>query len=408
MNHSALRAGAARVWLLTWVTYASYYFGRKGFSISKKTLVTELSFTEATLGAIDSGYLALYAIGQFVHGVLGDRLGARRLLGWGLIGTAGCCALFSVSSSAVAMILIFALNGLFQATGWPGTTRAMAEWTTARNRGTVMAFWSTCYQLGGIFANTLCGFLLVHFGWRSAFAVPALILLLLGGLVLLLLPETARTEAAATTDRAQGWQVLVAAAQREVLRSRVLWSYGGCYFFIKFVRYALVFWLPYYLSTTLAYRADTAAYVSNAFEVGGALGVIALGMASDRLPRWSRSAFSALSLLGLALALFVYTRLAGMGLWFNAFGLAAIGALLFGPDALLSGAAAQDAGGPHAAAAATGLVNGIGSVGALLVGLAVPAISRHWGWHALFPLLVVAALAAFAALTPALLSRQKA
>ncbi|HTU57488.1 MAG TPA: MFS transporter, partial [Polyangiales bacterium] len=374
---------------------------------SKKTLVSELSFSEATLGAIDSGYLALYAVGQFVNGVLGDRIGARRLLGLGLIGTAGCCALFSSSSSALAMIVIFALNGLFQATGWPGTTRAMAEWTTPRNRGTVMAFWSTCYQLGGIFANTLCGFLLVRFGWRSAFAAPAVILLLLGGLVLLLLPETRRVKA--TDDAsAQEWRAQVAAAQREVAQSRVLWSYSGCYFFIKFVRYALVFWLPYYLSTTLSYRADTAAYVSNAFEIGGALGVIALGMSSDRLPRWSRSTFSALSLLGLALALFVYTRLAGMGLWFNALGLAAIGALLFGPDALLSGAAAQDAGGPHAAAAATGLVNGVGSVGALLVGLAVPAISRHWSWHALFPLLVVAALCACAALTPALLSRQKA
>ncbi|HET9929518.1 MAG TPA: MFS transporter, partial [Polyangiaceae bacterium] len=169
----------ASAWALSFLGYALYYVGRKGFSVSKKTLVREEGLSEAALGGIDSAYLAAYALSQFASGVLGDRWGARRLVTFGLLGSALACACFGSLHTALGFTLAFLANGWFQATGWPGTTRVMADFTTPRNRGTVMAFWSTCYQLGGILANVLCGVLLVRFGWRSAFWVPALVMALM-------------------------------------------------------------------------------------------------------------------------------------------------------------------------------------------------------------------------------------
>jgi sugar phosphate permease len=327
------------------------------------------------------------------------------LLSVGLLGSALACALFGSLGSALALGLAYCANGLFQATGWPGTTRVMADFTTPKNRGSVMALWSPCYQVGGIAANLFCGYLLVHAGWRSAFRVPALVLASMALLVWFALPERPSQAALAPASHAEGEQErrLVALAQRRLLRDPLLWSYGASYFFIKFIRYALLFWLPYYLSTTLAYRADVAASVSSAFELGGIFGVIAIGVLSDRTRRLSRAALSLCSLLGLSLSLFLYMGLSKLGVLANVFGLACIGALLFGPDALLSGAAAQDAGGVRAAAMAAGMVNGVGSLGAILEGFAVPRISRHFGWQALFPVLVVLALAAALSLSPALL-----
>jgi sugar phosphate permease len=79
---------------------------------------------------------------------------------------------------------------------------------------------------------------------------------------------------------------------------------------------------------------------------------------------------------------------------------------LFGPDALLSGAAAQDTAGTAAAATATGFVNGIGSLGAVLEGLVVPRIVPRlkdgFDWSAFFPALALFALGAVLALLPTL------
>ncbi len=401
---------------LTWLSYATYYTGRKGFSVAKKTLAERYGISELTLGAIDTLYLTAYAGGQFLNGLLGDRIGARRLVGYGMLASAACCGIFGLGSAAWVFGIAFALNGLAQSTGWPGNTRAMAEWTTPATRGTVMSLWATCYQVGGIVATVLAGWLLVRSGWRSTFFGPAALMALVGVLVLLWLRPGPGAEPPAETDtvvdlqrgavhrelRRESTAVLRRRAQARLLRSPTLWFYGASYFFIKFIRYALLFWLPYFLAQRLDYDADVAAYVSSAFEVGGIAGVIVIGIASDRLRRFSRSAMAAVWLVGLSASLLVYALAGFEGIWGNAVVLAMIGAMLFGPDSLLSGAAAQDAGGPHAAATATGFVNGLGSLGAILEGLTVPLISARYGWQAVFPVFVVLALLAAGCLLPTL------
>jgi OPA family glycerol-3-phosphate transporter-like MFS transporter len=385
---------------VTWLAYAVYYLGRKGFSGAKHSLKSAGLLDTQALGAIDTAYLAAYSLGQFTSGVLGDRVGARRLLGYGLLLSAACCAWFGSASSALVFVVAFTLNGFTQATGWPGTTRAMAEWTTPANRGTVMGIWSTCYQVGPFLAGPFAGMLIVRYGWRSAFFVPALIMALVALLVLWLVrpgPIPAGTELASGDDERAARR----AAQRAVVRSPTLWSYGASYFFIKFTRYALALWLPFYLQELLGYAPDKATAVASAFEGGGFFGVILIGYLSDRR-RLGRVGLSAAALLALAMALLAAGKLVGVSTALNVALLALIGACLFAPDSILCGAAAQDAGGRHAAAMATGFVNGIGSVGAFIEGLTVPLLAKTYGWGALFPALVGMAVLGAVCLLPAL------
>ena len=391
-------------WGLTWLAYATYYIGRKGLSVAKKSIEKDLGVSREALGAIDTGYLSAYALGQFLNGLLGDRIGARRLIGYGMLLSAAACALFGSASAALVFFVLFVVNGYAQATGWPGTTLAMAEWTTLENRGSVMAFWSTCYQVGGLAATFLATRLLVTYGWRSAFTVPAVIIAIVGVLVLVLLkpgPRPVRLAHSASEQDASDAEER-RRARRAVLRSPLLWCYGGSYFCIKLIRYSLLFWLPYYLSDDLGYDAGLAGYVSTAFEAGGIVGVVVIGIASDRLRRYARSALAAVVLVALAVVLLLQARLAGLGVAANVLGLALVGACLFGPDSLISGAASQDAGGPYAAATATGFVNGIGSIGAILQGIVTVRVSRAFGWDALFAVFVGLAIVAAAALVPTL------
>jgi sugar phosphate permease len=389
-------SGARRAWVVSWIAYAVYYAGRKGFSVAKRSVERELSVSRGALAAIDTGYLIAYAVGQIPSGLLSDRVGARKLVGWGMLLSAGACLAFGASSTALAFGIAFTVNGLAQSTGWPGTTRAMAEWTTPENRRRVMAIWSTCYQFGGIAATAGAAWLL-SFGWRATFFGPAATLGVVGLGVFALLPrgpQTVSSEGPAHDEAIRG------AAIRKALRSPLLWSFGASYFAIKLIRYSLLFWLPYYLSDELSYENGAAGYLSTAFELGGVVGVLAAGYVTHRIRRVPRSVLCSIMLIGLAGALLLYTHLAPLGPLVNALGLALVGAFLFGPDSILAGAAAQDAGGPLAAATATGLVNGIGSVGAILQGALNAWVSRAFGWHAVFVALVALAFAAAVALVP--------
>ncbi len=94
----------------------------------------------------------------------------------------------------------------------------------------------------------------------------------------------------------------------------------------------------------LGYEKVLAADVSTAFEWGGVAGAVTVGLLSDRLARRGvpRVAIALACLVGLAGAFWIYLG-AGGGVLANVLGLALIGFLLFGPDSLISGAAAQDA-----------------------------------------------------------------
>ena len=390
---------AAVAFAVTWLSYATYYLGRKGFSVSKARIAKELGLSASALAGIDTGYLAAYAVGQFVSGALGDRLGARKLVAFGMWGAALTCGVFGTASSWVGLFVAFVLNGFAQSTGWPGNTKAIAEWVPRERRGAVMGAWCTCYQVGGIAATWWATWLLAHHGWRSAFWVPALAIGSVGLLVFLTLKRGPFATAAAHNSTPPPTTTLSRARWKLDLPP-VLWSYGGAYFFIKLIRYSFLFWLPYYLHTALGLPEAQAGYLSIAFEVGGVVGAIGIGSVSDRARRASRSVIAAAGLVGLAAALLLYAWAAPTGVVAQATMMALIGALLFGPDSLISGAAAQDTGGPASAARATGFVNGLGSFGALLQGYVTVWVRNAWGWSAVFYLFVAFAVASAVALTP--------
>jgi sugar phosphate permease len=182
---------------------------------------------------------------------------------------------------------------------------------------------------------------------------------------------------------------------RDLFRLPAFWSIGTAYFCLKLIRYSILFWLPFYLTKALGYSEERAGYLSVSFEVGGIIGAIVVGLVSDRFFPNRRRAVSSSFLFGLAAALLLYTRLAPLGPVANFLSMALIGFCLFGPDALVSGAMAQDLGGPLAAATAAGAINGMGSLGAILQGRVTSTISTAYGWDALYYVFV--GLAAFAA-----------
>lgn len=95
-------------------------------------------------------------------------------------------------------------------------------------------------------------------------------------------------------------------------------------------------------------------------------------------------------LFGLAASCSIYPALAAQHGWFNIVGLSLIGIMTFGPDALMTGAGAMDIGSQKAAGMASGIINGVGSIGAALSPVLVATVSESkLGWDGLFPIFMI-------------------
>jgi hypothetical protein len=154
------------------------YLQRQGFVAGTPYIKADLGLNDAEMGLLASVWLVAYGLFQVPGGLLGDRLGARHLLtilvvGWSLL--AGAVALAAVLPPggwlvfAFLVVLRFAF-GMFQAGGFPGLARVVADWMPAPQRGFAQGMIWTFSRLGGFLAPLLVLWLFKAFGdWATPF-----------------------------------------------------------------------------------------------------------------------------------------------------------------------------------------------------------------------------------------------
>ena len=389
-----------RVFAVTWLTYAGFYLCRKNFAVAMPLLTEEFGYTKLDFATIIFVFSLFYAGGQFVNALLSDRFGARLVVGIGMLVSAASNIAMGFAGSLMAFTLLAPLNGLGQSAGWSGLVKTMASWFRPRERGIVMGWWGTSFVLGGSFATifaTLCvtsETLLPDAGWRRGFFFPALAVAAVAALYIVLVRNRpADVGLDALEVETSGSQVTgtPTSVLRSTLAEPALWAISAMYFFLKSTRYAFLFWLPLYMTEALDYPLAEAGYTSALYELVGFSGAIFAGYVSDKLAGSRRFPVGSLMLLALALVLFLHPIFSSHGPIGFAVWISLVGIFTYGPDSLMSGAAAQDVGGGTATAA--GIVNGVGSVGQLLSPLIVAYVADQYGWDYVFSVFVVFALA---------------
>jgi OPA family sugar phosphate sensor protein UhpC-like MFS transporter len=369
------------IFAVTWLAYGGFYLTRKAFSVAKNELKKPevLGLTKAQMSEMDGAYSAVYALGQFIWGTLGDRYGTRRVVLFGMMGSIVTAAIMGTLSTALWMGALFAAQGLWQASGWAPLAKNMGEFFSQRERGGVMGFWCTNYALGGFVASIIAGYAAKSYGWRYAFFVPAGLLTVIWILFLVFqrnrpedlgLPpiEHYHGEPEAVMDAKEKpekehegtWRAVSA-----VLQNKMVWYLGAVYFLIKPTRYLLLFWSPVYIAERLGTDTMQSGWLSSMFDLAGPIGTLVGGVMSDKIFQSKRMPVSALALFALAALMLVFpfiplARL-GMGL-----GMFAMGFLVYIPDSLIAGTAAIDFGTKKGASTANGLINGMGSLGQML------------------------------------------
>ncbi|MCK5689319.1 MFS transporter [Myxococcota bacterium] len=379
-DQKELRLWRLRVFASTWIAYAGYYFGRQTFYIVKRPLGEELGYGPEMLGYLGSAYLVAYTIGQFTSAALGQRMGARVLL----LGGASLSLLVNVgmgfSNSFYTLMVLLVLNGFAQATGWPATVGTMGYWTTRKERGTVMGVWATCYQLGGVFAKMWASFWLAQQGWRFSFFAGAAVLLLADGIIYLWQrnkPEDVGLDELDSIKDENGASLAEEAEEKSPFTKAVIQTIllvGVFYFGVKFVRYALWSWVPFMLSSNFGVSDSQAGYVSILFDAAGFAGVLLSGWASDRFFKARRAKLAFYMLIGMTVGSGLLATVGLQSVFAFGLSLALVGFMLYGPDALLTGAGAIDIGSRRAAIVAAGVINGLGSIGSIAQEVVIPMV----------------------------------
>ncbi len=155
---------------VTWLAYAGFYLTRKAFSVAKNELKKPeiLGLTTGQMATMDGAYSATYALGQFLWGTLGDRFGPRRITLLGMMASIVTSVLMGFSGTFTALLVLFALQGLWQSSGWAPLAKNMGEFFSRKERGSVLGFWCTNYALGGFVASIIAGYAATRLGWQFA------------------------------------------------------------------------------------------------------------------------------------------------------------------------------------------------------------------------------------------------
>lgn len=390
-----------RIFAITWLAYAGFYLCRKNLSVVIPLMASDRGYTNLQLADVLFGFSLLYALGQFGFGLLADRYGSRAVVALGLLLAVTSNLLMGWAPSVFWLTLLACVNGAGQSAGWPGLVKNMAPWFLRRERGVVMAWWTTNYVVGGVVGTVFATFVVTspslapHWGWRRGFWIPALALLLVtlayvafarnrpsdAGLPQIV-PNDGEKPPPPTDPTSPG-------RSRFPIESRMLldwelWTVALGAMLCKITRYSFLFWLPLYLTQHRNYGPAEAGYTSSLFELCGFGGALLGGYVSDKVMQSRRLPVAALMMLGLGVACWVHPAFAGLGRLGVAFSIGLIGVMNYGPDTLLQGATSQDIGARWGVGKTSGFIDGVSSVGQLFSAYLVGYIADKHGWDAVF------------------------
>jgi MFS transporter, DHA2 family, multidrug resistance protein len=159
-------------------------------NLAVPSLSADLAPTATQLLWIVDIYGFLVAGALITMGMLGDRIGRRRLLLLGAAAFGVASVLAAFSTSAEMLIAARALLGLAGATIAPSTLSLIRNiFHDPKERTAAISVWITSYSVGAAIGPLVGGVLLQHFWWGSVFLVGVPVMLLLLALGPVLLPE---------------------------------------------------------------------------------------------------------------------------------------------------------------------------------------------------------------------------
>ena len=357
------------------------YFDRQILSVLKTTLKQEFQLTDSHYSLLVTAFMLPYVLMYPIGGRLVDRFGPR-----------GCLVVFvTVWSSATlgiaftgtfaALAVCRGLLGAAEPGNYPAALRTCTVLFEPARRGLPISLYSAGSAVGAIAAPPLIAWIAIAYGWRWAFAVPAVIGY---GWVILWLAATRPGSGQSALLGGSGGRA-VRTPLTQLLQQPSIWRL----FLVRLVSdpvwYFYLFWLPGYLQEAKSLTLQQTGWVAWVPFLVADLGGIGAAHYADRLVRrgWAadRARKAVLTATACIAPVGIFTTYFGVAGAVVIFSLVAIVCTtwLFNQTALLA-----DVAPPASVASVHGVSGACGALGGLLFNAAIGPVVDAFGYTPVF------------------------
>jgi OPA family glycerol-3-phosphate transporter-like MFS transporter len=297
--------------------YLFYYFGKKNIGPATKAIEDTFGFSHEQFGWALTAFTLTYALGQFINGFLGDRYSPKRIMLFGAFGGVVANLLFGLGNALSLFVLFWAVNGYFSAMGWAPGCRILCNWFPEKRWGWWMGLYNFFPYFGGALVAPLAAWSVDRWGWRGAFVLPPLFLLVMAIVFAFLgksSPEQAgievpwnRRDHSGSKKRTGAREYWLAFTHRQMAFPYLV-AFGA-----NAIRFGLLHWSIMMLQTPAAQGGfgltlTRAGWVGSLVDWGGMFFAVALGVVSDRVFASRRWQTIVLSMAVTGVSLFFMAR----------------------------------------------------------------------------------------------------
>lgn len=162
------------VWLLS-------YMDRMVMATAIPYIAKEFDLSPVAMGVVLSSFFAGYFVCQIPGGILADKFGARKVMTGAVLWWSVFTAVTGAASSLVQMIWIRFVFGIGEGLAPAATWRALANWTSMKDRGIANGLMMSSNALGPALAPLFVVAIMQAWGWRAVFyslLIPGVLLCL--------------------------------------------------------------------------------------------------------------------------------------------------------------------------------------------------------------------------------------
>jgi len=269
------------------------YMDRICISIVGVRIKADLHLSNEKFGWALAAFALAYAIFEIPSGMLGDRIGPKKVFIRIVIVWSIFTALTGLVNGLISLLIIRFLFGVGESGTYPNAILTVSRWFPVSETGKALSWVGIGSQIGAALAPLIIVPLAVAYGWRVPFFVVGVIGVLWVSICYKWFQDfpsqmkgmpDAEKELIKSQCRHKQEQHLV--PWKLIFRNSTLWPLMLMYFCCQWANYFFIAWMPVYLQEGRGFSENGMKQVTSLLFVVGISGFLAGGAAGDWLLKY--------------------------------------------------------------------------------------------------------------------------